>query len=203
MNLICHILMLLILSKRFIICIKLDNYCQATERECKGFYHDRYQVKCSILCPDKYSVKCEEEEHLCATSQRACVEHKEIKTSINSFFRTIYHEVEKIKFIMFNNRIRKCPIVHHTWRSSEVCYNNLKCYELKKLLTRSGSFRYEKRVECPCRGMHSYHCGKHYCAAHKAACDGFFLKHQENSEFKFLGIKTCNSNFTPNNKTIH
>ena len=171
--------------------LKSSEYCAAVQTGCKGIHDssNNYRVDCQDLCHENYPNLCGPK--LCSINELACEQFKQQESSLDPFFKTIYDEINLIKFKFFRNRIQPCPI-RKNWKSSEICLNIKKCTQIQPTRLRASSVYFvTKETECPCTGNHTYYCEPNICSANKYACNGFQLKHKNNQQFKLLGLKSC------------
>ena len=188
------LLFLLIVTKASSFRLIPNDFCFAIETDCRGSYEaqNRYRNVCEHLCHGKFGYKCGSK--LCSANETVCDEYFKIKESLNPFFNTIYHEIEKVKFNLFNSIISDCSIWRAKWLSSDICINGKNCIEKQKIHMRSGFVNYQKKIECQCRGNHTYYCGKDYCAKSKNSCNDFYFKF--NGFIKPGSLKNCGNNNT-------
>lgn len=197
-------ILILIIQLKVALSIRSIDICFATEKHCKGSYDSKnnYVIKCENSCQGKYGEHCGTDR--CAINKMVCEEHQNIIQTLSLFFKSIKYKAEKEKFVLFNHAIKKCPINHHVWQPSDICINGLNCFQRKEIPMRNDNVYSLKKIDCPCKGEHSYRCGRDYCAVNNKACESFSLGGVglTKTEASSLGLKGCGNDFITVKKTF-
>lgn len=188
------------------LCLKSTNFCKLIEKECKGSYDGKlnYKVVCDAgKCIEKYPYKCE--KNICTVDKQECEDYLDF-----SYFTNVIAKKDKLKsvflkqdyyedkFNQFKIKIQNCTEKAYQFKPSDMCLKGVSCYQRQEILSRLNSFGFGanrkfalKKIECPCRGDYSYHCGKQYCTVNRLVCDSFTAK---NIKLKSNEIKNCTGN---------
>jgi hypothetical protein len=165
-----QIIFTIILSIKFIKCIKVTDFCyqikiENREIECKQ--NSKYKYDCMPgLCSVDPRYSCQ--------SIKLFSTVKDIQKNEKDyiFFRDYYQ--------LFLSKIRDCTEPpKYKWNQNDLCVNIGSCLQTTFWRIWSTLF---KQGECKCRGKYIYKCNKDYCASDKRACK--YLKHKVKSEIK-------------------
>jgi hypothetical protein len=184
-----YFLIFLLFNIKSIVNIKSSDLCFSSNKFCKQ--------KCEQICLGKHVYQCGSDR--CSLNKQICDEHQTMLKTLGQSFNSIKYKIEKEKFLHFNNAIKKCPHIEYVFNLNETCVNGMNCYEKKESLFRSDLIFSIKKIDCPCRGEHSYQCGKNFCTLHNKACIALKQSLFSNNDidaitFDTRNFKKCNNN---------
>ena len=155
-------------------------------------------------CHSKHSYKCA--ENICSINKKECDDYIDFAhyTSMvakdNKYNHVFLRQNTYVdKFKLFHKKIQICAEKIHILQPNDFCKNAFNCLHRQEVFSKLSTFRFRsskkytlKKIDCPCRGNFSYHCGKEFCAVHKTACD---LAQKKESYFKINRftneVKSC------------
>lgn len=177
--------------------LKSSELCNNIPKDCRDQVNSSFPLSnCVQKCFGHFSYQCSVE--YCTESEHSCKIFLKLKQEIRSL-NTLRSRmgIEKMfeKKLERNNKfiksVKKCG--RYEWKATDTCLKTkINCRVMQKmpLVGRLGGFEYMKTIECQCKGVYSFNCGKEYCTRDQTSCNGFNM--MKNSAFISSSyIKKC------------
>ena len=155
------------------ISLKQNEICKNSQQECRGKYNSMnlYHTECEpVKCHGSHNYKCN--NIYCTTNAKSC----------NDFYNLNRPRTSMLKLpqranshSLYTNQIKDCKQKEYKLNHKDVCLNVKKCLKPEEVYSKYSFLKKKpKKIECPCRGKHNYHCGDKYCTINSRVCDHLF-----------------------------
>lgn len=170
-----------------------DKICRIDEQVCTGSYDLRYNYRLvceNAKCGDNFPFQCG--QHKCTVNESTCSAYFNMYKFLKKIEGTLivketYHAVSLV-----NKRINECPKLKYTFNADDFCTNGENCVEKIRFFKRRGMSEFIKKIECPCMGVHSFHCGKGLCVKNQKVCQYHEMIKTINATFNFTNCGNSN-----------
>jgi len=80
----------------------------------------------------------------------------------------------------FGAKIKKCSEANYELKSNDFCLNGKNCFVEQIMWTGRRLTKQKNKIDCPCKGKYSFHCGRKFCTTESIACNAFKSKELKN-----------------------
>jgi len=170
--------------------LKPFEICKNSQQVCKGTYNsfNEYKLDCNpISCQGYHHFKCK--GIYCTNNAKSCIFFYDLNRPKTSMLRLPQRPFDPS---FYAKQINDCKPIEYKLNQQDICWNSKTCV-LHEMLS-------AKRIQCPCKGKHNYHCANKYCTLNSIVCDQLMIKLKsihKNEREKF-STKCSNSNQSMN-----
>ena len=159
------------------ISLKQNEICKNSQQECRGKYNSMnlYHTECEpVKCHGSHNYKCN--NIYCTTNAKSC----------NDFYNLNRPRTSMLKLpqranshSLYTNQIKDCKQKEYKLNHKDVCLTGNNCILYEKSTSKNAVFDLKsliRKIPCPCKGKHNYHCGTNYCTVNGSVCDHLIKK---------------------------
>ena len=189
--------------------LNLDDFCKLPlKKSCITKYGDaKPKIKCHFdACQKPFVYKCGQDK--CARNQRECerlLEYEKFADSnmlqtVNQLsqlsenskkaFSALVFEIES-----FRQKITVCAKKPEILEPNDICISGKSCYKISKTNNLIfGGIQNLSKIDCSCKGSHSFYCSVKNCTLNERTCK-LLNKKQVGNKKVILKLKNCDDNF--------